>query len=253
VIAELTGRGLRAVAPDLVGYGRSDKPTDPTDYTFRRHVAWLQSFVAALDLRDITLVVQDWGGPIGLSALARDPDRYARIVAANTILHTCDPDLAGRLEWAAHGIDGGRVVLQESLVDYLLHYQRAPRIVPSVYVDAICGPLPETVKAAYDAPFPDPAYTAGMRQMTALLPLTRNDPGAAIGRETMASLREWHKPFLTAYSDGDPATRGWETVFQQEVPGAAGLDHVTIRGAGHFLQETHGMELGQVIADFVTA
>jgi haloalkane dehalogenase len=252
VIAELVGLGLRAVAPDHIGYGRSDKPTDPTDYTLRRHVAWLQSFVSSVGLRDITLVVQDWGGPIGLSALARDPDRYARIVAANTILHTCEPDLAGRLEWAAHGIDGGRVVLQESLVDYLLHYQRAARIVPSVYVDAVCGPLADAVKAAYDAPYPDPSYTAGLRQMTALLPLTRNDPGAAIGRETMAALREWRKPLLTAYSDGDPATRGWETVFQQEVPGAAGLDHVTIRGAGHFLQETHGAALGQVIARFVS-
>jgi haloalkane dehalogenase len=251
VIAELVGAGLRAIAPDHIGYGRSDKPADPTDYTFRRHVAWIEGFVTALDLTDVTLVVQDWGGPLGLSALARAPQRFARIVAANTILHTCDPDLAGKLEWAAYGIEGDRVVLQESLVDYLLHYQRAPAIVPSLYVDAVSGPLTDEVKAAYDAPFPDPSYTAGLRQMTSLLPLTRNDPGAAIGRSTMELLRGWRKPFLTAYSDGDPATRGWETVFQDQVPGAAGIDHVTIPGAGHFLQETHGPELGQVIASFV--
>jgi haloalkane dehalogenase len=242
---------LRAIAPDHVGYGRSDKLTDPTDYTFRRHVAWIESFVTGLDLADVTLVVQDWGGPIGLSTLARIPDRFARVVAANTILHTCDPDLEGKLEWAAYGIEGGRVVLQESLVDYLLHYQRAPTIVPSRYVDAVSGPLTEEVKAAYDAPYPDPSDTAGLRQMTSLLPLTRNDPGAVVGRATMAALREWRKPFLTAYSDGDPATRGWETVFQDTVPGAAGQDHVTIRGAGHFLQETHGADLASVIADFV--
>jgi haloalkane dehalogenase len=253
VIAELTRAGLRAIAPDHIGYGRSDKLTEPTDYTLRRHVGWIESFVAALSLRHVTLVVQDWGGPIGLSALARAPERYDRIVAANTILHTCDPALAGRLEWAAHGIDGDRVVLQESLVDYVLHYQRAREIVPSFYVDAVCGPLSPAVKAAYDAPFPDPSYTAGLRQLTALLPLTRNDPGAEIGRKTMAKLRAWDKPFLTAYSDRDPATRGWETVFQQEVPGAAGQDHVTITGAGHFLQETHGRQLGQVISQFVLA
>lgn len=253
VIAELVGAGLRAVAPDHIGYGRSDKLTDPTDYTFRRHVAWIESFVAALDLRRTTLVVQDWGGPIGLSALARAPERFARIVAANTILHTCDPSLAGKLEWAVHGVDDGRVVLQESLVDYLLHYQRTPAIVPSMYVDAVAGPLSAAVKAAYDAPFPDASYTAGPRQMTSLIPLTRNDPGAAIGRTTMAALRAWHKPFLTAYSDGDPATRGWETVFCEQVPGAVGQDHATIHGAGHFLQETHGRQLGQVIAGFVAA
>src|ERR1700733_1879286 len=170
VIARLVDAGLRVIAPDHIGFGRSDKLTDPTDYTFRRHVAWIQSFVETLDLHDVTLVVQDWGGPIGLSALARIPDRFARVVAANTILHTADPDLAGQLDWALHGVEGGRVVIQEALVDYLLHYQRAPVIVPSLYVDAVSGPLSDAVKAAYDAPFPDPSYTAGLRQLTALLP-----------------------------------------------------------------------------------
>jgi haloalkane dehalogenase len=251
VIDALVASGLRAIAPDHIGYGRSDKPVAPTDYTLRRHIAWLQSFVEGLDLDEITLVVQDWGGPIGLSTLARVPDRFTRVVAANTILHTCDPALAGRLEWAVHGIDGDRVVLQEALVDYLLHYQRAAEIVPSRYVDAVSGPLTDAVKAAYDAPYPDQSYAAGLRQMTALLPLTRNDPGAAIGRATMEVLRDWRKPFLTAYSDGDPATRGWDSVFQSEVPGAAGQPHVTIAGAGHFLQETHGRELATIIASFV--
>jgi haloalkane dehalogenase len=251
VVARLVDRGLRVIAPDHIGFGRSDKLADPTDYTFRGHVAWVQSFVEALDLRDVTLVAQDWGGPIGLSALARIPDRFARIVATNTILHTADPALAGRLDWAVHGIDGDRVVIQEALVDYLLHYQRAPAIVPSLYVDAVSGPLSDAVKAAYDAPFPDPSYTAGLRQLTTLLPLTRNDPGAAIGRATMAALRTWDKPLLTAYSDGDPPTRGWDRVFQAEVPGAAGQAHTTIAGAAHFVPETHGTELADVIAGFL--
>jgi haloalkane dehalogenase len=253
VIAALVASGHRVIAPDHIGYGRSDKLTDPTAYTFARHVGWMQSFFIGLELSRATLVVQDWGGPIGLSALAAMPERFDRIVATNTILHTADPRLADRLEWAVHGIDGGRVVLQEALVDYLLFYQRTPEIVPSVFVDALEGPLPAAVKAAYDAPFPDPSYAAGLRQMTALLPLTRNDPGAAIDRATMQSLRDWHKPFLTAYSDGDPATRGWETVFAQEVPGAAGQPHATIAGAGHFIQERRGPELAAVIHDFVDA
>jgi haloalkane dehalogenase len=253
VIATLAAAGHRVVAPDHIGFGRSDKPSDPTSYTFARHVGWLTSLVEQLDLQRATLVVQDWGGPIGLSVLAGAPARFDRVVATNTILHTADPGLAGRLEWAVHGIDGGRVVLQEALVDYLLFYQRTPQIVPSMFVDALEGPLPEDVKAAYDAPFPEPAYTAGLRQLTALLPLTRNDPGAEIGRTAMRALRDWHKPFLTAYSDGDPATRGWETVFQQAVPGAVGQPHTVITGAGHFVPERRGVELARIVADFIAA
>jgi len=109
--------------------------------------------------------------------------------------------------------------------------------------------VPEDVLAAYDAPFPDEAHKTGMRQMTALVPLTRNDPGARIDRRTFEVLRAWDKPFLTAYSDGDPATAGWERVFQEEVPGAKGLPHVTIAGAGHFLQEDRGAELATIVAD----
>jgi haloalkane dehalogenase len=252
VIGVLVGAGLRAIAPDNIGYGRSDKLTEPTDYTFQRHIDWLHSFVTGLDLRDVTLVVQDWGGPIGLSVLAREQDHFARVVATNTILHTCDPGLAGKLNWAQHGVGDSRVMLEERLLDYLLFYQRAPDIVPSFFLNAISGPLPADVLAAYDAPFPDRSYKAGLRQLTALIPLTRNDVGAAIGRATMAALEQWQRPFLTAYSDSDPATRGWETVFQERIPGANGQDHTTITGAGHFVQEQQGEQLGRVIAKFVS-
>src|SRR3954447_14034615 len=213
VIGVLADAGLRVVAPDNIGYGRSDKLTEPTDYTFARHVDWLHGLVTGLDLHDVTLVVQDWGGPLGLSVLARDPDRFARVVATNTILHTCDPALEGELTWAHHGVGDGRMMLQETLLDYVAFYQRSPDIVPSFFLDAVAGPLPKDVLAAYDAPFPDRSFKAGLRQLIALIPLTRNDPGAAIGRATMAVLEQWRKPFLTAYSDGDPATRGtWHTV-----------------------------------------
>jgi haloalkane dehalogenase len=251
VIAVLVEAGLRVIAPDHIGFGRSDKPTDPTAYTFKRHVGWLHSLIEGLELRDVTLVAQDWGGPIGLSVLARDPDRFAGVVATNTILHTCDPALAGHLTWAHHGVGDGRVLHEETLLDYVAFYQRTPDIAPSMFLDAVAGPLPGPVLAAYDAPFPDRSYKAGLRQLTALVPLTRNDPGAVIGRATMAALEEWERPFLTAYSDGDPPTRGWDRVFQERVPGARGRDHPTIAGAGHFVQEQCGEELGRIVAGFV--
>jgi haloalkane dehalogenase len=251
VIGVLAAAGLRVIAPDNIGYGRSDKPTDPTDYTFARHVDWLHGLISGLDLRDVTLVGQDWGGPLGMSVLARDPDRFARVVATNTILHTCDPALEGQLTWAHHGVGEHRMMLEETLLDYVRFYQRAPDIVPSYFLDAVAGPLPADVLAAYDAPFPDRTFTAGLRHLIALIPLTRNDPGAAIGRTTMAALEQWRKPFLTAYSDGDPATSGWERVFQQRVPGARGQDHVIIQGAGHFVPEQRGEELGGIVARFV--
>ncbi|MFA6299276.1 MAG: haloalkane dehalogenase [Nocardioides sp.] len=252
VVPELVAAGIRVIAPDNIGFGRSDKPATATDYTFARHIEWTRGLVTALDLRDVTLVAQDWGGPIGLSVLAAEPDRFARVVAANTILHTADPGLADRLTWAVHGVGDSRVVLEESLVDYLLYTQRAPELRASDFVGAATTtPLAPEVLAAYDAPFPEPRYTAGMRQMIALLPLTRNDVGARIGRRTMRALEQFERPFVTCYSDGDPATRGWEAVFQERVPGARGRAHVTIAGAGHFLQEDAGAELGRVVADVI--
>lgn len=252
VVRVLADSGMRVIAPDHIGYGRSDKLTDATAYTFRRHIDWVRGLVSGLDLREVTLVVQDWGGPIGLSVLAREADRFARVVATNTILHTCDPALAGRLTWAHHGVDDDRVMLQETLLDYVALYQRAPELNPSMFLDAVAGPLDADVLAAYDAPFPDSRYQAGLRQMTALIPLTRNDPGAAIGRETMAALAQWERPFLTAYSDADPPTRGWDKVFQEYVPGAQNQEHTTIAGAGHFIAEQKGEELAAVIAQFVS-
>jgi len=253
VITALAEAGLRVIAPDNIGFGRSDKLTDPTDYTFARHIDWVHSLITGLDLRAITLVVQDWGGPIGLSALAREPDRFSRVVATNTILHTGEPALAGKLTWAHHGVEPGRMLLQETLLDYVSFYQRAPDITPSVFLDAVAGPLSSAVRAGYDAPFPDRTYKAGLRQLTALIPLTRNDPGARIGAATMAALAQWEKPFLTAYSDGDPATHGWDAVFQEHIPGARTQNHATIAGAGHFVQEQQGELLADIIVAFTAA
>jgi len=248
VIAELVSAGHRVVAPDLIGYGRSDKLSDRQDYSMANHLRWLAALVRGLDLTEVTVVCQDWGGPLGLGVLTNDPARFARVVVANTILHTSDPTLAGRLDWAVHGVeDEPRVVVQEALLDYI-HASARYRIPPSVLVaGATVTEVPPAVLAAYDAPFPDESYTAGMRQMPLLVPLTRSDPAAAINRKTTEFMRTWRKPFVTAFSDGDPSTRGWAEVFQEFVPGAHGRDHVTIEGAGHFLQEDRAAEFAHLI------
>ncbi len=251
LIPILGAAGLRAIAPDHIGFGRSDKLADKTAYSFERHIAWLRELVVALDLREITLVGQDWGGPIGLGVLAQEPARFARVVVANTMLHTAEPELAGRLAWANHGVGERDTRLCESLLDWITTSQRAPEMSASAAIRGACArALPDEVAAAYDAPFPDERYKAGMRQFPILIPITRSDPGAAINRATWQALRGFRRPFLTAFSDGDPSTAGWEAVFQERVPGAGGQPHATLRGAGHFLQEDSGEELAQLVLDF---
>jgi len=163
VIPALVDRGIRAVAPDNIGFGRSDKPSRTTDHTLARHIGWMRSLVVGLDLHDVTLVAQDWGGPIGFGVLAAEPDRFARVVAANTVLHTADPGLAGQLTWALHGDGDSRVVVEEALLDYLLYTQRAPDLRASDFLAAACTrSLDAAELAAYDAPFPDASYAAGL-------------------------------------------------------------------------------------------
>ncbi len=217
VIAELAAAGLRAIAPDNIGFGRSDKLTEPTDYTFRRHVDWLHSFVRGLDLRDVTLVAQDWGGPLGLSVLAREPDRFARVVATNTILHTYDPALAGRLTWAHHGVDDGRVLMEEQFLDYLALYQRAPDIVASFFLDAVAGPLSADVLAAYDAPFPSKPYKAGLQTVDGAGPphpqrprrghRAGHDGGARAMAQAVPDRLFRRRPRNTGLGDGVPGAR----------------------------------------------
>ncbi len=252
VIETLAAAGHWVLAPDLIGFGRSDKPTDRLDYTFQRHVDWMARFVSALDLHRVSLVVQDWGGPIGLAALAGAPDRFARVVASNTILHTSDPALDGRLRWANHTLGDGRVVLQEALVDYISYTQRAPALRASDFVSfATVGDVAPDVLAAYDAPFPDETYQAGMRQFPTLIPLTANDPGAAINRATWTVLEQFDRPFLTAYAEADDASAGWDAVFHERVPGARHQPHIVVGAAGHFIQEDKGHELGDLVARFI--
>ena len=252
VVARLAERGLRAVAPDLIGFGRSDKPLERTAYSVRAHIDWLSQFVTAVGLSGLTLVVQDWGGPIGLGLLTAHPGLVHRVVAANTVLHTAEAALAGRLQWACHAGPDGTVVVEQQLLDYQRLTQELTPFRPSLFVQgATESDVPDAVLAAYDAPFPDETFCAGPRQLPLLMGLTPTSACARLNRRTMEALARFDGPFLTAFSDGDPATRGWAEVLRALVPGAAGRDHVTIEGAGHFLQEDRGAELADVVAQFV--
>lgn len=234
MIPIITAAGHRAVAPDLIGFGRSDKPARREVYTYQFHVDVMTAFIKSLDLRNVTLFGQDWGGLIGLRIAAENPERFARIVVANTGLPTGDqPMTEGFMRWREYS-----------------------QTVENFHVGGIvkggCAndPAPEVI-AAYNAPFPDDSYKAGARQFPLLVPISPDDPASEANRRGWEVLRHWEKPFLTAFSDSDPVTRGGDQVFQKLVPGAQGQPHVTITGAGHFLQEDKSAELARVIADFI--
>jgi len=230
----LTAAGHRVVAPDLVGFGRSDKPAAREDYTYQRHVDWMRAVVDGLDLRDVTLVCQDWGGLIGLRLVAEQPERFARVVVANTALPTGDQP-AG-----------------EAFLAWRRFSQEVPDFpVGRIIAGGVQTALAPEVVAAYDAPFPEERYKAGARQFPVLVPITPDDPAAAANRAAWDALGRFEKPFLTAFSDEDPITRGGAAVFQERVPGARGQAHTTIAGAGHFLQEDAGEQLAGVVVDFI--
>jgi len=234
MIPVLAAAGHRAVAPDLVGFGRSDKPAAREDYTYQRHVDWMRGLIEALDLRNATLVGQDWGGLIGLRLVAENEDRFARVVAANTFLPTGDrPPGEAFLGW-----------------------QRFSQTAPEFHIGRIiqggtATVLPDDVVAAYDAPFPDDTYKAGARQFPMLVPTKPDDPASAANRKAWEVLRRWEKPFLCAFSDSDPITAGGDRAFQAEVPGTKGQPHTTITGAGHFLQEDKGEDLAAAVNAFL--
>ncbi|MGH8978540.1 MAG: haloalkane dehalogenase [Acidimicrobiia bacterium] len=237
MIPVLSAAGLRSVAPDLIGFGRSDKPTDRADYSYAAHVDWMRAALFdGLDLREITLVGQDWGGLIGLRLVGEHPDRFARVVAANTFLPTGDtPPGDAFLAWQ--------------------RFSQTVDVFPAGFIvnSGCTTELSERVVAAYDAPFPDEYHKAGARQFPMLVPTSPDDPAAAANRAAWGVLKDFDRPFLTAFSDQDPITRGGDSVFRRDVPGCAGQAHATIEGGGHFLQEDRGEDLAKVVAKFVTA
>ena len=237
VMPVLADAGLRAIAADLPGFGRSDKPAEIGDYSYARLVEWVRAFAFdALDLRGLTLVGQDWGGLIGLRLAAEHGGRFARLVAANTGLPTGD----------------------QQMPDVWLRFREVVRTTPTLDVPRLVQSgcqtaLPADVLAAYQAPFPGPEYLAGVRAMPGLVPTTPDDPAADANRAAWQRLAAWDKPFLVAFSDRDPITGAMAPILKKVVPGAAGIEHPVIDGAGHFLQEDAGERLGAAIAAFVRA
>ncbi|MCU1371594.1 MAG: Haloalkane dehalogenase [Ilumatobacteraceae bacterium] len=236
MIPELVAAGHRCIVPDLVGFGRSDKPTRQEDHTYARHVEWMRTALFdRLDLTDITLFVQDWGGLIGLRLVAEHPERFARVAVGNTGLPTGDQPMS----------------------DAFLAWQEFARTTEAFPVGAIINggcttALAPEVVAGYDAPFPDDTYLAGPRAMPSLVPTTPDDPAAAANREAWEALARFDKPFLCAFSDADPITKGGDRVFHKLVPGTAGQAHTTIEGGGHFLQEDRGRQLAGILIGFIT-
>jgi haloalkane dehalogenase len=237
MIPVLAAAGYRAVAPDLIGFGRSDKPTEQGDHTYARHVEWMRELVCDhLDLRGITLVGQDWGGLIGLRVLAENTDRFARMVVANTGLPTGDhpmPEI-----WHA----------------FRTAMQTAPVIDVGRFVQAGCKrPMGDEVRAAYDAPFPEESLKSGARAMPGLVPITPDDPAGAANRAAFGVLSTLDIPALVAFSDGDPITAAMRPIFESVLPGAQGREHPVIADAGHFLQEDAGPELADHVVAFLRA
>jgi haloalkane dehalogenase len=235
VIPVLVAAGHRCIAPDLIGFGRSDKPVEFDDYSYQRHVDWMSAVVFDhLDLSAITFFGQDWGGLIGLRLVCAQPDRFARVVIGNTGLPTGDiPPSKAFLAWQTFA-------------------RETPDLPIGPIVSGGCATqLDDAVVAAYDAPFPDHTYKAGARAFPVLVPTSPNDPAHEANVKAWEVLRAFDRPFLCAFSDGDPITRGGDRQFINEVIGAKGQAHTTIEGGGHFLQEDKGEDLARVIVDFI--
>ena len=233
----LVEEGHRVIVPDLVGFGKSDKPVKQTDYSYARHVEWVRELIFDhLNLNAITFFGQDWGGLVGLRLVALAPDRYARVVVGNT------------------GLPTGKGEATEAFLAWQKFSQTTPEFPVGNLINSACirDLLPEEI-AAYDAPFPDDTYKAGARIFPSFVPTSPNDPASADNIAAWEVLSEFTKPFLIAFSDSDPVTKGGDAPFHAKVPGAQGQKHVTVENAGHFLQEDKGEELARTINEFIAS
>ncbi len=229
MIPLVAAAGSRVIAPDLIGFGKSDKPSELNDYSYANHMAWLTNLIVQLDLRNITLFCQDWGSLLGLRLAAEHPERFAAIVVGNGMLPTGDQAMPKAFKiWK----------------NFALYSPWFPisRIVASGCFNALSA----DERAAYDAPFPSSRFKAGARAFPRLVPTTPNDPATGANRAAWQVLEQWQKPFLTCFSKGDPITRGGDVYMRARIPGANGQPHITVRG-GHFLQENSPKELSEAI------
>lgn len=237
MIPSLVAAGHRVIVPDQVGFGRSDKPTEMSDYTYARHVSWMSELVFDhLELNDVTFFGQDWGGLIGLRLVAARPERFARVAIGNT------------------GLPTGHGKMPDAFMEWQQFSQNSPIFPIGMIINqATESELSPEVIAAYDAPFPDDSYMAGARIWPSLVPTSLDDPESEANQEAWNVLRQFDKPFLCCFSDRDPVTKGGEKPFLDLVPGTKGQPHTTLEGGGHFLQEDMGTELAQLINEFIAS
>ncbi len=235
MIPPLVEAGHRVVVPDQVGFGRSDKPAETSDYSYARHVAWMSQLVFDhLDLTDATFFGQDWGGLIGLRLVAAQPERFARVAISNT------------------GLPNGHTRPSEAFLRWQEFSQTTPQFPVGTIINGGCQTdLAAEVVAAYDAPFPDESYKAGARIWPSFVPTSLDDPEAPANQEAWQVLERFEKPFLCCFSDSDPVTAGGDAPFRERVAGAQGQSHTTIVGGGHFVQEDKGPELADVLIEFI--
>lgn len=264
MIPPLVAAGFRVVAPDLVGFGRSDKPTRKEDYTYARHVAWMSDWLLQMDLSGITVFLQDWGSLIGLRLVAAYPERFDRVVLGNGGLPT-GPIPQDFAEPLLETYETLPVVPAAELdnrfrdnagIPGVFYWRRFCAESPELlrlgsFIDRVgnARPLSDAEKAAFEAPFPDESYLQGARRFPSLIPLFPDDPEAEENRQAWEVLRQFDKPFLLAFADDDPVTVSMRQVFVDSVPGCQGMDHRTIGPAGHFLQQDQPEQCVQAILD----
>lgn len=225
--------GHRVVAPDLIGFGKSDKPSAISDYSYQSHMEWLLAFIDARELNNITLVCQDWGSLLGLRLAAENPDRFKAIVVGNGMLPTGD-------EQVPRVFHAWRF--------FAMHSPWFP--ISKIVDSGSFRSLSREERRAYDAPFPSRHYKAGTRAFPRLVPITPDNPASDANRRAWEQLRQWNKPFLTTFSNGDPITRGGDRFMRKQIPGANGLKHQTLKG-GHFLQEDAGPAFAQAVNELL--
>jgi haloalkane dehalogenase len=264
MIPLLVDAGFRVVVPDLIGFGKSDKPTRREDYTFARHVAWMSDWLTQLDLKDVTVFFQDWGSLIGLRLVTAFPERFGRVVLANGGLPAgIIPAMIGKvLQWIYPFI---KVVDADELpkrfrvkkgIPGFLYWRKYCAQNPNFSIGDVMavttpGGLSSEARAAYEAPFPDQSYMSGARQFPTLVPIFKNEPEVPENKEAWKVLRQFGKPFMLAFSDNDPVTAGGDKRFLEQVPGCEGVDHRTITDAGHFLQQDQPEQCVKAILDII--
>lgn len=266
MIPSLLDSGLHVLAPDLVGYGRSDKPASVDDYSYQRQVDWLTSWLLANDVRGATFFGQDWGGLIGLRIVAENPERFDAVVIGNTGLpvpqnvseEMCEEVRRFRTEAPTPSLAEVMAALSQGdpsrQAFNFAHWQKwcyetADLPVATAIMGGTGGKtLSAKELAAYDAPFPDASYKMGPRAMPSQVPTLPDDPSVAANKKAWQVFEKWEKPFVCTFSDNDPVTKGGDKPFLARVPGAKNQPHTTLKDGGHFLQETHGKALADIIA-----